>query len=337
LAAFGIYSQSSCTEAEAGASVVDGGDDNGIDAIHFSPLSKTLYVVQSKWMKDGPGEPSVGDIGKFCDGVRDLINAEWDRFNAKAQAKRTEVETALESFDAKVCLVLVYTGTSHLAKHGMVRINDLLSSLNDTSEVVSFVPLNQAAVYRVLSSGVSGKSIDLDFGLANWGKVEEPLEAYYGTITGEEVALWWQKNGDNLFERNLRGVLGKTEVNQEVSATIENRPDDFWLFNNGVTVVASRVTKSLAGGSNRELGTFKAEHASVVNGAQTVSTIGKFSGAADSLKKVRLPLRVISLEKAPTNEDYGALITRTNNTQNRIEGRDFVTQDPEQTRLREEL
>ena len=55
LAAFGIYSQSGCEAAHAAASVTDGGDDNGVDAVYFSLPNKTLYIVQSKWIKDGNG------------------------------------------------------------------------------------------------------------------------------------------------------------------------------------------------------------------------------------------------------------------------------------------
>jgi len=47
------------------------------------------------------------------------------------------------------------------------------------------------------------------------------------------------------------------------------------------------------------------------------------------------PIRVILLKTAPTG--FGGEVTRTNNLQNRIEPRDFVAQDPEQTRLRQEM
>jgi hypothetical protein len=129
--------------------------------------------------------------------------------------------------------------------------------------------------------------------------------------------------------------LGDTDVNQGIYQTISQSPDDFWYFNNGVTVVAKSVQKTLAGASSRELGNFKAKEANVVNGAQTVSTIGRFGGNVDQLKRVRIPLRVISL--AGATEDYGATVTRTNNTQNRIEARDFLAQEPEQIRIRTEL
>jgi hypothetical protein len=36
-------------DPNAVASVVDGGKDNGIDALHYDPSTKALFLVQSKW------------------------------------------------------------------------------------------------------------------------------------------------------------------------------------------------------------------------------------------------------------------------------------------------
>jgi hypothetical protein len=75
---------------------------------------------------------------------------------------------------------------------------------------------------------------------------------------------------------------------------------------------------------------------SVVNGAQTVSTIGKFGNpASPGSENLHVQVRIISLQGS--TEGLGADVTRTNNRQNRIENRDFVSLDPEQSRLRNEL
>ncbi len=113
-------------------------------------------------------------------------------------------------------------------------------------------------------------------------------------------------------------------------------PDSFWYFNNGITLIAAKITKTMAGGGGTDFGTFHCENISVVNGAQTVSTIGRHIGKApDKVGQALVPLRVISLEEA--DEQLGTSITKTNNRQNRIDNRDFVTLDPEQSRLRAEL
>lgn len=341
LAAYAIYCIGDTSLEDAALAVVDGADDNGIDAIHYSASTKRMIIVQSKWKKDGSGEPDNADTRKFKDGVVDLINLELDNFNSKVNSKKQMIETALGEFDTKFDLVLIHTGASALSKHNQQVMDAILSELNDagdgTSEdVVNFHHLNQAIIHSGLASGMEGEPIDLEVGLSQWGRIEEPHQGYFGIVAGEEVANWWGTRGKRLFAKNIRQMLGSTEVNEEVKRTIDEQPENFWYFNNGITIVAESIKKSMVGGNSRDIGSFRANNISIVNGAQTVSVIGKYAqeGGAN-LSKVRLPIRLISLEGAP--EDFGASVTKTNNRQNRIESRDFVSLDEEQIRLKKEL
>ena len=91
----------------------------------------------------------------------------------------------------------------------------------------------------------------------------------------------------------------------------------------------------MVGGGGNDFGTFHCEDVSVVNGAQTVGTVGKFGEAnPGSLQQIFLPVRIIVRGE---DHHFGQEVTRTNNRQNRIENRDFVALDPEQTRIRTEL
>lgn len=335
LAAFAVQSLTDCTIIDAANSVIDGGDDNGLDAVFYSETQNCLVLAQSKWIKDGKSEPDSAEVGKFCHGVQDLVNCEFERFNARLQRRRDSVENALSTFNCRIILVLIHTGKAELAIHATRQVDDLLAELNDASEIATFHKMGQERVYAMMAEGASGGAINLEFGLSSWGKTEAPHAAFYGMVVGSEVAGWWRQSGELLFIKNLRSTLGHTEVNRQILATIEDRPEDFWYFNNGITITAKSVEKTAAGAGNRELGMFKAIGAHVVNGAQTVSSVGRFQGDAAKLDKVRIPLRIISLQEAAN--EYEALITRSNNTQNRIEARDFVSQDKEQQRLRLEL
>ena len=99
-------------------------------------------------------------------------------------------------------------------------------------------------------------------------------------------------------------------------------------------MIAEQALKAPAGSASRSAGVFTFKGASIVNGAQTVSSLGKVTDDA-KLGLVRVPFRVILLAGAPT--ELGQEVTRTNNLQNRIEPRDFVAQDPQQSRLRMEM
>lgn len=342
LAAYAVYNLIECTPEEAASSVVDGYDDNGIDAIFYSPNYKKMIIVQSKWSKNGKGEASSSDVGKFCKGVKDLFNSDFDRFNDKVNKKHKTIEAAINEFETKYIIVLIDTNEKLLlSDHSQQYVDDLLSEMNSTGDdsseqILEFVRLNQSKVFSSFALSMGTSPINIEVGLENWGVINEPEKAYYGVVSATEIAQWWSSYERKLFSKNIRQVLGNTDVNEEIEETLSKSPENFWYYNNGITVIADKIEKSMLGGSNREIGSFKLGNVSIVNGAQTVSTIGKYSTKeSSSLGNIKVQIRIISLSNAP--DDFGKEVTRTNNRQNRIENRDFVSQDPEQTRIKTEL
>ena len=260
----------------------------------------------------------------------------FDRFNNKVNAKKELLLQVLNDPQSTYNVVVVYTGINPLAAPSQRDLDDLRAEMNDASEVLTVTVLNQAGLHSSLTARLAGEPINVDLALKSWGKVDVPHLAFYGQVSAQVIGDWWVKYGDRLFARNLRSLLGDTDVNTEIRQTLDNSPESFWYFNNGVTIIATKIMKTMAGGSDTDYGTFHCENVSVVNGAQTVSTIGRhFTKSPDKVSKALVPLRVISLEKAEAH--FGTSITKTNNRQNRIDNRDFVTLDPEQSRLRAEL
>ena len=341
LAAYAVFCIGGSTETEAANSVIDGGNDNGIDAIYYSPITKRMTLVQSKWSKKGIGEPDSGDIRKFKDGVKDLVSLSFDRFNKKVEKMRKTIEVALTSFDTKFDIIVIHTGNQLLSEHSQRVMNDLVSELNDagdgsSDDIVIFHQLNQAKIHTSLAKGVDGEPIKLEIGLSQWGKIEDPYLAFFGIVSGDEIHEWYNTHGNKLFSKNIRQMLGTTDVNDEIKNTIENAPDKFWYYNNGITLIADKVKKSMAGGNAKDIGSFLLNNVSVVNGAQTVSSIGNTTESKkERLIKVKVPIKIISLEN--TEQDFGSCVTKNNNRQNRIENKDFVSLDLEQIRLRTEL
>ena len=54
---------------------------------------------------------------------------------------------------------------------------------------------------------------------------------------GDKVANLFDASGIRLFARNIRGYLGRTEINRSMEHTISNSPQFFWYYNNGLTIV----------------------------------------------------------------------------------------------------
>jgi hypothetical protein len=128
--------------------------------------------------------------------------------------------------------------------------------------------------------------------------------------------------------------LGDTDVNVQIRKTATDDPEHFWYFNNGITLIAEDSERAPSAAASRASGVFDLKGVSLVNGAQTVSSLAKVDDD-QALGNVRVSVRIVLLRDAPKN--FGSDVTRTNNLQNRVEGRDFVAHDPEQARIKGEM
>jgi hypothetical protein len=336
LAAYAIAIVAGIPPKEASPCVVDGFDDNGLDGIYYDGSEKRLILVQAKFIKDGNGAPDLASMLKFVKGVRDLLDGEITKFNAKVQALEPKILAGLDDSETSVVLVVAHTGAQQLAQTVKAPLDELLKELNDPTELASFRMLSQAELHSAIATIAEGAPISVEAMLSDWGQLREPYQAFYGQISAADVAAWHLQFGDRLFAKNLRKVITSSEINRTIADTARRVPRDFWYFNNGITVLCQRVKKKLLGGSDTAGGVFECDGISVVNGAQTVGSIATAFGAEpDQVKQAKISIRFISLENCP--ESFAAEVTRATNTQNRIEARDFASLDPEQDRLRREL
>jgi AIPR protein len=292
--------------------------------------------VQTKWHEDGHGTVDLGDVLKFIEGVRKVLDNDLDTLNLRVQAKKPDIERALFDANAKFMLVLAHTGQEALGAEVELAVNNYVSAQNDTSELMFSRVLAQADLHKAVATGLSGAPVSVEVQLAGWGQVREPHFAVYGQVCATDVANWMQAHGSRLFESNLRQFLGGSTVNQDIVSTLVDRPQDFWYFNNGITAVAADVAKKPIGGNSTESGIFECTGFCVVNGAQTVGSIHAAAAMnQEAVAKAMVPVRIISSAKSPSA--FATEVTRCTNTQNAIEKRDFVALDPQQERIRQEL
>lgn len=333
LAAFGLRIASGIDAGQACGHVVDGYQDNGLDAVYYDEQDRCVYVLQAKWSQSGSGGIESGDVGKFIQGIRDLQRARFDRFNEKVRAHHQALAKALDDPRTRFEVVLVTTSASPVSLACRRLLEDFVGSVNDVSEVVHWQYLGQAELYQAVVQSLDARPIDLEVMLSDWGQVATPFRAFYGQVSVMDVARWWNDHRHQLFTKNLRSFLGDSAVNDAIADTLLHQPERFWYLNNGLTILCTEVAKKPIGGESRSTGIFVCKGVAVVNGAQTVGTIGRTRG--DGVEGARVMVRLISLSEA--NSDFANAVTRATNTQNRIESRDFAALDDEQRRLKLEL
>ena len=334
-AAYALQTIAEVPEEIAANSITDGVNDNGIDAILYEKPKKILWIVQSKWKRKGVGEPESGDTLKFCSGIRKIIEDDFETFNDKIKNKQNDIEEALNDYTVKINIILAYTGGDNLSSHNMDAINHLLQDVNeDTDELMSFETFTLSKAHKALAGLVDGQPINTEIVLNSFGKIDEPYKAVYGYVNGTFFAQLWDMYKSRLFSENIRGFLGDSIVNEDVQETITTCPENFFYYNNGITILCDSIIKKPL--MQQNAGTFDVKNLKIVNGAQTVGNIGKmYKTYPDAIEKVWITVKLISLENCPP--DFGENVTRKTNTQNKIEKRDFVSLDYLQDKLKTEL
>lgn len=323
----------------AAQSITDGYHDMGIDAVFNDTTQKKLLLVQSKWRKEGNGSISQEEAGTFSEGVKRIINLDFDGCNAKLMAKQQEITAAIRDMDYQIEMVFCHTGSQSIDEYACRPIKELLGRVNedDSNDLLSFHEDKMQDIYEYLANGQNSDNITLDdVLLSKWGDVDFPYKALYGTLPVSAIGEWYCQYGNRLFAKNIRYYKGSTEVNQGIKDVLRNEPDKFFYYNNGIKILCKKIKKKAAYSTSREIGLFSLEGVSLVNGAQTTGAIGTmYVEMPDTIATARIFVEIIELGDA--GEEQSTQITKLSNTQNRIDGKDFASLDPNQERLRMEL
>lgn len=339
IAALSIMIQCGIDETLSGSCVTDGYHDMGIDAVYNDSTQKKLVLVQSKWRRDGTGGISQEEAGSFAQGVKRIINSEFEGCNAKISAKQTDIIAALKDMDYQIEVIFCHTGNQCITDYSKRPITDLLKQVNeeDVAEILVFKEIKLQDIYDFLASSQALDDITIDdVILSNWGTIDEPFKAYYGSIPASAVGEWYQRYGNRLFAKNIRYYKGSTDVNQGIKEVLRTEPEKFFYYNNGVKLLCRKITRKAAHSTDRITGLFALEGVSLVNGAQTTGSIGAvYADMPDVVARAKVFIQMIDL--ADTEEEQATQITRFTNTQNRIDGKNFAALDPEQERIKNEL
>lgn len=339
LAALAIVMQCGVEYDIAAQSITDGYHDLGIDAVYNDTAQKKLILVQSKWRKDGLGSISQEEASTFTEGVARVINFDLTGCNAKLSAKQSEITDALRDMNYQIEIVYCHTGNQGMNEYASRALNSLLNQVNedDSTELLTFTEIKLQDIYEYLANGQINESIVLnDVLISNWGSVDAPFKAYYGTIQVSAVGEWYNQYGNQLFAKNIRYYKGSTEVNQGIKEVLKTQPEKFFYYNNGIKLLCKKITKKLPYSTGNNVGLFALEGVSLVNGAQTTGVIGAVClENPELIESAKVFVQMIDLGDA--ENDQAVQITKLSNTQNRIDSKDFVALDPQQDRLRMEL
>jgi len=161
----------------------------------------------------------------------------------------------------------------------------------------------------------------------------DELTSYLCVIKGELRANLFDRYGSRLLEGNVRSFLGmRVGVNKKIRATVQDAPQLFFAYNNGIAATASEVVIDGDHGIPviKSLVDFQ-----IVNGGQTTASI------LSARKKEKLSLEGVSVQMKLTKvdqslaEDMIPKIAEYANTQNRVAIADFFANHPFHRKMEE--
>lgn len=325
----------------ASESVTDGSDDKKCDLIYMDREEGVAIVAQCYWSTRKRSSAPANKAADLNTAVAWLLQRPIPQLPTRLRSPAMELRDSIKNGEIRRFEVWYIHNLpeSRNVESELDTVantaNTLLAALNPPKKITS----SAAEVgtsrldewYRETLSPILVNDeivIDIPDGFeikkSNWS-------AYVAPIQARELHRLYKKHKTKLFSANVRDYLGSRKsdanINNGIKNTAEQQPDDFWVFNNGVTVLTHSYSIEKTG---KKL-SLKLRGASIVNGAQTTGAIGSLTKAPSP--NVLVPARFVST----ADSELVYSIIQYNNSQNKVTASDFRSTDRTQKRLRAEV
>lgn len=204
---------------------------------------------------------------------------------------------------------------------------------------VTYTVWDLGRLHRFVASGQAREELIIDLEKDFGGPLhalpahlnEAGYEAYLAVVPGEQLAAIYDRWGPRLLEQNVRVFLqARGNVNRGIRNTLDNDPEMFFAYNNGITATAEAVTAHRNG---EGLVITELRNLQIVNGGQTTASIHAASRKKDadlSRVFVQMKLSIVGPERA---HDVVPRISEYANSQNKVSAADFFANHPFHQRL----
>ncbi|GJD37918.1 hypothetical protein OICFNHDK_0357 [Methylobacterium bullatum] len=314
-------------QVEAEDAVCDQGGDKGVDGIFINDSNLTITVFQSKISHKTNSTVGDATLRGFLGTLQQFKSAEAvthlmeNAGNAQIVQliKRSDLLSKIGTYELRGEFVtnidLDHNGSSFLKHYGNdIKFIGRQFLIDNHISDERNLPKQKPATFDVYGIGVAEHVAGGD------------VRAIIAPIRARELVLMDGISDQSLFAYNVRGPLGRTSVNKDVVATINDSDKHklFPLFHNGITVIAQSVKQAP---DKIEISGYY-----VVNGCQSITSLYNNKEAiTDDLK---LLTKFIEMDpSSPT----ATLITEYSNNQNGVRSRDFKSNNKIQIRLRTEF
>ena len=304
----------------------DGTGDGGIDFIYTD--DEVMYLIQGKTSEDLTIEDINNVFYKMKNTVENFEGGEYSQYSKKLKSVYKNVYDSLD--DNKNIELVLFTNTK-LNEEVFKKIN----KLREKPEFSSFEIIihDKGDIERKEILAYSDRDlVEEDAVQIFLNKENKNDKLSYGengiivNVKATSIKSLYEKHSDSgLFSYNLREHVSQKNVDEGIELTIKNDKDNFWFYNNGITIGCEDFIES---GNKIKLYNF-----SIINGAQTTTKIGK-SKLIDGKHDFPLVCKIVKsdLNNKKSREFIGK-ISEASNSQKPIKFRDLKSNDIQQKEL----
>lgn len=320
----------------AARAVVDDYEDHGIDAVYYHEADQTLYLVQSKMKESALFQ--LCEAQAFIEGVKLLLNKQFQRFNRNVQNLQAHIETALDECE-RIQLLVAYTGngiTIQAQNYLQPAIQELI---DEGEEQISpdYQQYTATEVEQALRSEHAVDTVNERVAVYKFRVQEQPRKVVFGIAKLTDLIALHTTHDRKLYEKNIRYFIGAGTrgVNKAIKDTLLNEPENFIYLNNGITLIGNTVKPK--GNIKGHTGSkhFAVNGLSVVNGAQTIASAAQFmrENPQADISQAQVMVTIINTG----NDAFHKKVTKARNLQNPVDLANFAALDDTQERLRQEM
>lgn len=340
----GLLARSSDYDLLWSSSCLDGSDDKKTDILHVDYGSGRVIIAQGtesiQWSDNEPPANKASDLNAALAWLFDSDLADIGRDDIRSAAEDLRAALDAGTINAvEVYYIHNFPESANAANEMRTVEASLRSRLKrweDQHDVAIGATARQfgresaADAYAELNSAIRIAETVKIKGLQNFQHVSGPeWVAVAAPVSGQRLVELKSQFGEELFSSNIRDFLGvrrgRANINEQMRATVNDAPENFWIFNNGVTFVVRQLNPI----SDDEI---ECLGIGVTNGAQTIGALEQASVGGADLSKVQVHARFVQSSPALIES-----IIRFNNTQNPIKAWELRVLDQTQKRLIEEF
>ena len=305
--------------------IIDGCSDGGADILLIDPNSEAcdLVIGQSKFYKTITKEIVLNALLKMATFYKEMTAGHYEQFNSRVQSRFLTLNAELGE-ESKIHFVF-YTSAPKKQINTEELERKFLGQFSSSDMIelsILFAKDIQAEIKTaedIRQTVERGKiKIDDANNFLLYGDY-----AVIVNVSAFSIKQLYSEHNTNLLSQNLRYHISGGNIDREIRETINNKPELFWLRNNGITIICDDFRID---GREVHLTNF-----SIVNGGQTTYVLNKSSkiNATDDLWlpcKIIKTLGVTDKEKAT----FSLEIAKAANSQKAIKPADLKANAPEQ-------